>query len=377
MTATPRIFFPRRSHLLFLGAILCLATTLASAAAITNPPSAGAAPSPTATASPRDTLAIDQLDQKELQTIIDRLRDSYVDPKALTEDEITRATVHGLLARIGPGAFLQRGPDQQITPASRPFKAELIDGQFGYIRLGTLSRDLLPRLDSALSEFRDHGVAGVVLDLRTSDFTDGYPAAAEVLSRFLGSGVPFFRLIGKNGPTERSFSGSSDAIYTGLLAVVIGPDTAGPAEAIGGALKTEGHALLVGEKTAARAVEYQRFPVEPGVFLNVAVAAVRLPNGAALFPGGVHPDIDVKVSAGDEATLLRATDSGSVVPSITEDERAHNNEASLVAGKNPELDALEAQGTTKAQPPKLKDVVLERALDFLTTANALQAAGNR
>ncbi len=363
---------------LFAGSLLELGmATLTSAGAITSPPTGSSAPSPTTTASPRDTSAINQLDQKELDTIIDRLRTNYVDLKALTGTEITQATVQGLLARIGPGAFLQRGPNQQTTSPSRPFQAELVDGQFGYIRLGTLSKDLLPRVDSAISEFRAHNVAGVVLDLRTSNFTDEYPAAAEVLSRFLGSGKPFFQLIGKNSPTERSFSGSTDASYTGLLAVVIGPDTAGPAEAIAGALKTEGHALLLGEKTAARAVEYEKFPVQPAIFLNVAVAAVRLPNGVVLFPDGVHPDIDVKVPMDEEAAVLRATDSGSVVSSITEEERPHSNEAALVTGKNPELDVLEAEGTTKTQQPKLKDVVLERALDFLTTANALQAAENK
>jgi hypothetical protein len=45
------------------------------------------------------------------------------------------------------------------------------------------------------------------------------------------------------------------------------------------------------------------------------------------------------------------------------------NEAALVAGTNPELDAIQATQKAKGEKPKaaLRDAVLQRAVDFITT----------
>jgi hypothetical protein len=45
------------------------------------------------------------------------------------------------------------------------------------------------------------------------------------------------------------------------------------------------------------------------------------------------------------------------------------NEAALVAGTNPELDAFRAAQANKGKktPPTLRDAVLQRALDAITT----------
>jgi hypothetical protein len=370
------LFSPRKH----VGLLCCYCSALVltapdqawSAPANTNKPPASPAPSAApAAAGFRRNLAVDQLGQKELEAIIGRLRSTYIDQKALGAEEITQATVRGLLSRIGPGAYLQTGPEAEAAEPNHPFKSEIINGQFGYIRLGTLSKDLLPKLDSALVDLRGWNVSSLILDLRTSNYTSDFQVATDVLSRFLGRSKNLFELIQTNPPAEHDFTSDTDPSFQGSLAIIVGPNTAGPAEAIAGVLKAQAHALVLGEKTAGRAVGYQKFELGPGVFLNVAISEVRLANGLSLFPGGVSPDIVIAVPANDEDSILRATDTEPVTPYVNDEERPHNNEAALVAGRNPELDAYEAQANGKPSPQKLKDVVLQRALDFLTTISVL------
>src|SRR5207248_2657914 len=71
--------------------------------------------------------------------------------------------------------------------------------------------------------------------------------------------------------------------------------TSGSAEAIAAALKAHGQAMLIGQPSAGRAVEYSDFPLSSGKILRIAVAEVIGPNGQSLFPGGVKPDLPVEL----------------------------------------------------------------------------------
>jgi hypothetical protein len=76
---------------------------------------------------------------------------------------------------------------------------------------------------------------------------------------------------------------------------------------------------------------------------------------------------------GQERSVLAESDNQSSAPFITDEPRQHLNEAALVAGTNPELDAYEAQQSGQSQPAKPKDPMLQRAVDFLITVNLYKA----
>src|ERR1700740_2546060 len=125
-------------------------------------------PNPNAAASPATPLRdlVNQLDQAGLQRVIEQLRSSYVDSNALTNQEINQAAVEGLLSRLGPGATLQTKAQAEQPLPDRPFRSELIESQFGYVRLGTFTQKGLPQLDETLNNFHARGAVGLVLDLR-------------------------------------------------------------------------------------------------------------------------------------------------------------------------------------------------------------------
>jgi hypothetical protein len=310
--------------------------------------------------------AFNHLDQAQLQGVIDFLRSNYVDPHALANEEINGAAVAVLLARLGPGARIETKQKSEQRSAVHPFKTDLIQNQFSYIRLGNLTD--LGSLDTTLNDPRTKNGQGLVLDLRTMPSGSDFQLAAGIVSRFVPKGTTLFKVVQPKRNSEQPFVSSSDRLYSGPLAVLIRSENSGTAEAIAGALRQEAHALLIGQKTAGQAAEYKSYAIGSNLVLNVAVSELVVPNGPPLFPSGAVPDITVPFQQQDQEKVLSLADSKGITDFIVDDERPRTNEAALVAGKNPDLDAYESDQSAN-KPKQPKDLVLQRAIDFLTTVN--------
>jgi Peptidase family S41 len=306
---------------------------------------------------------IQQLPSTELQEALAKLRSNYIDPNALKNPEIDETAIEGLVARLGPGAIIQTKEEADRATPVRPFKTESIYSQFGYIRVGSITLDTLPQLDSGLNEFRT--AAGLILDLRTMPQTTEYALAAAIASRFVPKGEPIFKLVRESH--EKPFSSSADPVYQGPIVVLVDHTDAGVPEVVAGVLREKAHALIIGEKTSGRAVEYKQFPIGKRLLLSVATTQIEMPGLPPLFPNGLAPDIAVPVDATEEANVLQLGDTKGIFDLVKDEERLHTNEAALVSGKSPDIDSFEADqaagGTARAEP---KDVMIQRSLDFLT-----------
>src|SRR6516165_6825424 len=310
---------------------------------------------------------VNHLNQTGLQQVIEQLRSNYVDPNALTNQGINEATVEGLISKLGPGATIETKADSEKVLPNRPFKSDLIEKQFGYVRLGSLAARDLAQLDGALTDLRAKGATGVILDLRTMPPGSEFDLAAAIADRFIPKGKVLFKLVGSKEGTDRVFTSGSDPIFSGPVATLVSSDNAGTAEAIAGVLRSQIHSLIFGQKTSGRAVEYAHYPLEDQLVLKVAVSELVIPGSARIFPGGLAPDIDVPFSKQQQDNILALTDERGLDGYIFDEERPHTNEAALVAGRNPDLDAFESYQAAKTAQPKPKDIVLQRAIDFLTT----------
>jgi hypothetical protein len=317
---------------------------------------------------------VDELGPSQLQQILSEIKSRYVDQQALSNQELSEAamegslkgSLEGLLSRLGPGVSLEAPEAVTVPKPNRPFRKEILLGRFGYIRLGGINTEVVSKLDDALKDFRTHNLSGIVLDLRTVPPGDDYPQAAEIVARFVPNHTEAFRLVQAQNHQGRAFTTNGEPLYTGPLAVLINHNVAGAGEALAAALKRYARALLIGEQTGGQAVRYDRTPIGQNLVLKIAVAEIQVPGMPGIFPNGLAPDLEVKLPAAEQNTILAASDNASSVPFVTEEERPRTNEAALVAGKNPDLDAYEQQQADKGKPAKLKDTPLQRALDFLT-----------
>lgn len=315
---------------------------------------------------------ISALPEAELQQVLDALKQRYVDPAALNELELKRATVQGILARLAPGATLLAAPPAAREPS--PFRTEVLEKRAGYVRLGSVSREMLAQLDTALDGFSANGLSATIVDLRATPAGTDFELAAEVCRRFSPKGKVLFTVRKTGAANEQIYTSKTDPKFRGLTLVLIAADTAGTAEIVAAALRAQANAVVIGQRSKGQAAEFGEVPLASGRVLRLAVAEARFAGGESLLADGVMPDIPVEMSAEATAAVLKQELEKGVAPSLTEPERPRFNEAALVAGTNPEIDAMQAAQRLKGDKPKpvLRDQTLLRALDLVTSLGALK-----
>jgi C-terminal processing protease CtpA/Prc len=280
------------------------------------------------------------------------------------------------MARLPRGVMLL--PSKENAPAVPPsaFYSEIIAGHIAYLRLGSLSSANLQALDKSLSTFAAKKVNAVIVDLRASGTTNDLAVAAEFAKRFCPRGKTIFTLRKGAGRQDRVFNSDRDPAFRGLVMVLADGDTAGAAEAIAAALRFYDKALVIGEPTAGRAAEYSDLSLPNGKILRLAVAEMISPEGRSLFTEGIKPDLLIDMSLADKRQILQLSGEKGMSPFVYEAGRPHMNEAALLAGTNPEVEAAEAaqqrRGRASEKQP-LHDPVLQRALDVITSLEVYQS----
>jgi hypothetical protein len=335
--------------------------------------SATSSPSPSATPTAADL--INSLGAADLQAAITLLKSNFTNSDAITETELNRATVQGLMTRLPNGVKLLPNPESSPPEAQNPLYSEILDGHIGYLRLGSLNNADLQTMDKSLSNFTGKKVDALVVDLRASSGTNDFAVAAEFAKRFCPKGKPLFTLRKPAARQDRVFNSDRDPAFRGLIMVLADGDTAGGAEAVAAALRGYDKALIVGQPSAGRAAEYSDLALPGGKILRVAVAEMVSPEGHSLFPDGIKPDLPVEMSIADKLQIFQLSGEKGMGPFVYQAGRPHMNEAALLAGTNPELEAVEAaqqrRGRAPEKPPA-HDPVLQRALDVVTSLEIYQ-----
>ena len=339
-----------------------------------TPPSISksAFPSPSPSAAASTEQMINSLGENDLQAAISLLKNNFTNPEAITEAELNRATLEGLLARMPGGLMLFPAKENTPTEASVPFYSEVFEGHIGYLRLGALDNANLKELDKKLQDFVAKKVDAVIVDLRASSAGD-FATAAEFAKRFCPKGKTLFNIRKPGARQDRTFNSDREPAFQGLIVVLTDSGTVGGAEGLAAVLKLYDKALIVGQTSAGRAVEYSDSPLPSGKVLRVASAEAVMPDGQPLFPAGVKPDLPVEMPLADKKQIFMVAGEKGMSQFVYETERPHLNEAALIAGTNPEIDIPDAQRRIRArekQPPR--DSVLQRALDVVTSLEIYQ-----
>jgi hypothetical protein len=326
-------------------------------------------------ASPTTEDLVNSLGPADLQAVITLLKSNFTNPDAITDTELNRATVEGLMVRMPRALMLLPSKESAPTETPSTFYSEIIGGHIGYLRVGSLNSANLQALDKSLSTFAGKKVDAIIVDLRSSPATSDLALAAEFAKRFSPKGKSLFSLRKPAGRQDRVFSSDRDPAFRGLIMVLTDGDTAGASEAIAAALRFYDKALIIGQPTAGRAAEYSDLSLPGGKILRVAVAEMISPEGRSLFPEGIKPDLPVEMSMADKRRIFQLSGEKGMGPFVYEAGRPHMNEAALLAGTNPEVEAAEAaqqrRGRAPEKPPP-HDPVLQRALDVVTSLEIYQ-----
>jgi hypothetical protein len=334
-----------------------------------------ATPSPSPTRKPTTKQLVDSLGPADLHAVITLLKSNFTNPDAIADTELSRATVEGLMLRLPRGVILLPNKEDAPLEAPNAFYSEVLEGHIGYFRLGSLNGGNLQAMDKSLGNFAPKKVDALIVDLRSSQGTHDFAVAAEFAKRFCPKGKPLFTLRKPAARQDRVFSSDRDPAFQGLIMVLVDGDTSGAAEALASALRFYDKALVIGQPTAGRAVEYSDLPLPGGKILRVAVAEAVSPEGRSLFADGIKPDLPVEMPAADKRQIFQLSADKGMGPFVYETGRPHMNEAALLAGTNPEVEAWGATQPRRArgsEKPPPHDPVLQRALDVVTSLEVYQ-----
>jgi hypothetical protein len=332
-------------------------------------------PSQSPSAKPTTEQLVNSLSPGDLQAVIALLKSNFTNPDAITDTELNRATIQGLMVRLPHGVMLLPNRESAAMEAPIAFYGEILDGHIGYLRLGSLNSANLQALDKSLGSFAAKKVDALVIDLRASQATNDFAMAAEFAKRFCPKGKPLFTLRKPAAREDRVFNSDRDLAFRGLIMVLTDGDTAGAAEALADALRFYDKGLIMGQPTAGRAVEYSDLPLPSGKILRVAVAEIVSAEGRSLFLEGIKPDVPVEMSMVDKRQIFQLSSEKGMGPFVYEAGRPHMNEAALLAGTNPEVEAAETAQQRRGRAPEkpsTHDPVLQRALDVVTSLEIYQ-----
>src|SRR6476646_12122990 len=110
-------------------------------------PKMAAQPTSSPSATPTTEELVDSLGPADLQAFMTLLKANFTDPDAITDTELSRATVEGFLVRLPRGITLSAGKENIPAVIPGAFYSELIGGRTGYVLLGTLNNANLQALE--------------------------------------------------------------------------------------------------------------------------------------------------------------------------------------------------------------------------------------
>ncbi len=175
--------------------------------------------------------------------------------------------------------------------------------QIAVLKISRFGDDTQRLFDAAVKEIRSKNVNGIVLDLRNDP--GGYlDTSVSVASDWLEKD----KLIVKEAHSEKDvidYKSSGINRLSGIKTVVlINGGSASAAEILTGALKDNGKAILIGEKSFGKGSVQELVPLAQNTAVKVTVAKWITPGGKNLHKDGLQPDIEVKLTE-DDATNNR------------------------------------------------------------------------
>jgi len=323
---------------------------------------------------------IDGLPQNSLQEAFRLLRSDYIQAEQLSYLELNRSALQGLLGRLEFGATLLSGAGRAAANSPFAFHAQELSRHASYVRPGKFVSEDIDALDESLAKFNaNDDIDTLIVDLRSPQHQADFNIAARFLSRFLGSGDLLFKITrpGESRPTLFLAESAAQRWDRDVL-ILIDRETGNVGEIIAAVLRRETGALVIGEASLGLTVEYRDVPLGEDRFLRYAVAEVLLADGTSLFKKGVIPDLPGATPAKKKHAVFAATGEQDLRTFLVDKERPRVNEASLVAGTNPELGYFLAKSNGEETPydkPPLQDRALQQALDILATKRFFEPGG--
>jgi len=296
-----------------------------------------------------------------VQTIESRLSD-------ITREDLEHAALQGILTEFQTRVELKTptAPEANQTLPPSLAKKEIVGKNIGYLRIAEIRPSTAKETSEAVESLRvSKALGGVILDLRYVGGSD-FDSALGLAAVFVEGATPL--LDWGNGVRPVPQGISKIDLPTVIL---VNEATTGAAEALAAGLQLANAGPLVGRLTTGNVQARDNIPLSSGHYLVVSSGSVSLADGTKLTGKGIQPDIEVDVSAADQAALF--DDPYGQFNQSQDEVGERMNEAELMrrqkenGGAAIDINVPPAGfEETSSKPQAIKDPILARGVDVLT-----------
>jgi carboxyl-terminal processing protease len=217
---------------------------------------------------------------------------------ALTMDEVLArlrgAPGQNVNLRIRRGAKLEFPVVLTRAIIEVPTTKSAMIGDIGYLKLITFTPKTVERARDALTEFRGKNYRGLIIDLR-NNYGGLLQSAVGICELFLDGGLVVST---KSRLSEENmvFKARRNPLVSVDIPIIvlINRGSASASEIVAGALKDQGRAYLVGEKSYGKGSVQQVYPLNNNVGFKITVARYYTPSDVNIDKIGIPPDLEVK-----------------------------------------------------------------------------------
>ena len=197
---------------------------------------------------------------------------------------------------------------ERITLSSVQARVLPGDVPLGYMRISIFAEPTAQQAAEGLANLAQAGVYGLVLDLRSDP--GGYlNSAVDVASLFVRDAVVLYQQPGSGADQPRAIRTTGSPLAPDLpMVVLIDGGSASAAEILAAALRDNGRAALIGEKSFGKGSVQSVHTLSDDSQLRVTVAHWLTPKQMPIQGLGLEPDLHVEATADGDAVLEAATD---------------------------------------------------------------------
>jgi carboxyl-terminal processing protease len=223
-----------------------------------------------------------------------------VEDSSLLKAESLLRGVPGSVVKISVFRGSQTKPIEIQMTRKNPEPAvatRMIEGNIGILEIPSLVAPAVEQARLKLKTLISAGAQKLVLDLRDCA-TGQAQSGAELANFFLKTGVIYTAKDRSMAVLEEVKAAAEKGITDIPMVVLINVSSAGPAEIAAGALKANGRASVIGEKSFGMASIQKQVPLKSGSVLVLSVGKYYTPDGKmiendeAVNATGIKPDLE-------------------------------------------------------------------------------------
>ena len=170
-------------------------------------------------------------------------------------------------------------------------------GNIAYISISQFNEDTSVEFDSYIDEILIKDPKGIIIDLRNN--SGGYlDDTEEIASRFIDKGDTIVIESYKNNKKVHRSKGGQKFGEIPVI-VLINEWSASASEILAGALRDNGKARLVGERTFGKGLVQVMRDLKDGSAIKISVSRWLTPNGVDINENGIEPDFEVEFTEDD------------------------------------------------------------------------------